>query len=68
MKVTTTTRATGGTGKATAGPPKEVRNREELMKLQRAKEKVMAPSATSAGVTGTSPATALTARPWVKEA
>ena len=67
-KVTMTTRVTGGTGKAIAGPPKVARSKEELTRLRKAKERVTAPSASSAGVTGTSPATALTARPWAKEA
>ena len=67
-KVTTTTRATGGTGKAIAGPLKEARSKEEPTKLRKAKAKVTAPSATSAGVMGTSPVTAPTAKPLAKEA
>ena len=67
-KVTTTTRATGGTGKAIAGPPKEERSKEELTRLRKGKGKVTAPSAISAGVMGTSPVTAPTVKPWAKEA
>ena len=67
-KVTTTTRATGGTGKAIAGPPKEERSKEEPTRLRKGKGKVTAPSATSAGVMGTSPVTAPTVKPWAKEA
>ena len=62
MKVTTTTRATSGTGKAIAGPPKEARSKEELTKLRKAKAKVTAPSAISVGVMGTSPVTAPTVK------
>ena len=65
-RVTTTMTATGGTGRATAGPPKAVRKEERRMRLRKARGKVTAPS--DAGVTGISPVTALTGRPWAKEA
>ena len=55
MRVTTTTTAIGGTGKATAGPPKEVKVRERQTKLRKVREKVLAPSVTNAGGVGISP-------------
>ena len=68
IRVTTTTTAIGGTGRATAGPPKEVRKEAKLTRLRKIKEKDMALSVTNAGATGTSPATAPTRRLWAKEA
>ena len=68
MKVTTTTTATGGTGRVTAGPAKEERKEARRTRLRKVEEKDMAPSVTNAGATGTSPATALTQRLWAKEA
>ena len=68
MRVTTTTTAIGGTGRATAGPPKEARKEAKLTRLRKAKVKDMALSVTNAGATGTSPATAPTRRLWAKVA
>ena len=67
-RVTTTTTAIGGTGKETAGPPKEARKGAKPMRLQKVKGKDMALSVTNAGATGIWPATALTRRLWAKEA
>ena len=68
MKVTTTTRVTGGTGRVTAGPPKVARKEARRTRLRKVEERDMVPSVTNAGATGTSPATALTQRLWAKEA
>ena len=68
MRVITTTRATGGTGRVTAGLPKVARKEARRTRLRKAKEKGMALSVTNAGAMGISPATALTRRSWAKEA